>query len=138
MVPNEDWVWRFVRYDDWNFQEDRPAYTAFSASDRQLSVFHVEKVEQSNSNLQDLCMNSLSGAGEAHLRVDQYMSATNATNSPDFDPIVYWRPELVGTDWVKWANAHAQVESEQGRRNFPQSYRVALALLATRLRPPTQ
>lgn len=138
MVPNDDWVCRFVRYDDWNFQEGRPAHTAFSASNRQLSVFHVERVERGSAQLQDLCINSLSGAGEAHLLVEEFTLATEATNSPVFDPKVYWRPEFVSSDWVQWADAHAQVESEQGPKSFPQTYRVALALSASHLRPPTR
>ena len=138
MVPNEDWVCRFVRYDDWNFEKDRPAHSAFRASDGQLSVFHVEQVRQGGYSLQDLCINRLAGAGEAHLLVEQYIDTAKNGNSPVFDPRVYWRPMQVATEWTEWANAHAQVESERGDKNFPQTYRVALTLLASQLRPPTQ
>ena len=137
MVPSGDWLCRFVRYNDWNFEESRPWPTAFRASDRQLSVFHVERVEQCGCALQDLCINSLAGAGEAHLRAEDYITAGRDI-SPQFNPKVYWRPESVGADWGAWRDAHAQVESEHGNAKFPQTYRVALALSATPVRPPTK
>lgn len=116
---------------------DRPNPVAFKASNRQLSVIHVDRVEQDGGNLQDLCINAWSGAGEAHLRVVDCMEAANDCDSPVFDPRVYWRPELVHSDWAKWKDAHVQVESKEGKSDFPITYRVALVTRCKPVRRPS-
>lgn len=135
-VPTEDWVCRFVDEGDWNYLEGRPLHSAFRASNHQLSMWHNERVERTGCVLEDLCIAGLTGVGEAHLQVKDCVEAAEDTDSPVFKPEVYWRPEGAGPEWVQWGNAHIQVESQQGNSSFPQTYRVALALRATPVRPP--
>lgn len=109
---------------------------AFRASNRKLSIFHVERVRKSGSELSDLCLNNLTGAGEAHFRPIDCLEAAKVVVPPLFDPKVYWRPDEVEPDWVTWQVAHANVEAGTGHRNFPQTFRVNLVFLADHLRPP--
>ena len=99
-------------------------------------MWHIESVEHTGCVLEDLCVFGLMGAGEAHLQVNDCVEAAEETDSPVFKPEVYWRPEGAGDEWARWRSAHVQVESQQGNASFPQTYRVALALRATAVRPP--
>lgn len=135
-VPNDDWVCRLVKGSDWNFQEGRPLHTAFRASNHRLSMWHVDRVEQTGCVLETLCLAGWAGAGEAHLQVKDCVDAAEDTDSPVFKPAVYWRPDSAGPNWSQWRDAHVQVESEQGNHSFPHTYRVALALRSTPARPP--
>ena len=110
---------------------------AFRASDRQLSVFHPETVSGLGSSLRDLCFDTLEGAGEAHLQVGKFIELGQGI-SDQFNPQVYFRPDKVGEAWLGWKDAHAQVESQEGRATFPRSYRALLSDNATCLRPPDE
>lgn len=125
-VPEEDWICRFVAPEEWDDELREPSPSAFRASDRQLSVFHRQRVEDSGDTLQDLCIQQLSGFGEAHLTVAACIELGQGI-SQQFDPKVYWRPDYVQEEWARWKEAHAQVESSGGDRGFPRSYRVLLA-----------
>ena len=120
---------------EWDEDKRMPTPRAFRASDRQLSVFHVNRVRNAGNDLRDLCIDSLAGAGEAHLLVESCLVLAQGI-SPQFAPRVYWRPELVGDPWKHWADAHAQIESERGHADFPTSYRALLAENAVCPRPP--
>ena len=85
--------------------------------------------------LRDLCIDRLTAAGEAHLQVETCIELGQRI-SIQFDPKVYWRPNLVEDPWKTWANAHAQVESLGGNADFPTSYRSLLAENATCVKPP--
>ena len=141
-VPDEDWLCRFVEQDRWNSQAKEPFPTAFSASDRKLSVFHVQRVVESGSALEHLCIERLDGAGQAQLRAADFVEAVAEVDvpanqtTPVFNPSVVWRPEEIQRAWLQWAEAHAHVESEQGNSNFPFTYRVALVKRSRFLRPP--
>ena len=67
-VSEEEWICRFIIPGDWDEELQQPT-RAFRASDRQLSTFHPMTVEEAGSYLQDLCIEYLAGAGEAHLQV---------------------------------------------------------------------
>ena len=134
-VPDEDWICRFVAPEEWNDELQEPSPSAFRASDRQLSVFHRQMVEDSGDTLQDLCIQQLSGSGEAHLIVAACIELGQGI-SQQFDPKVYWRPDYVQEEWARWKEAHAQVESSGGDRGFPRSYRVLLTRNALCLRFP--
>ena len=138
-VPSHDWLCRLVKTTDWNFEAGRPSPTAFRASSRRLSLWHVEQIEREGCTVQDLCINAWLGAGEAHLQARDFIDAAKDSQSPVFSPRVFWRPDSTHPDWAAWRSAHVEVESEAGRESFPQPYRVALVLRADpeRLRPPT-
>lgn len=125
-VPEEDWICRFVAPEESNDELQEPSPSAFRASDRQLSLFHRQRVEDSGGTLQDLFIQQLSGFGEAHLTVAACIELGQGI-SQQFDPKVYWRPDHVQEEWARWKEAHAQVESSGGDRGFPRSYRVLLA-----------
>ena len=125
-VPDEDWICRFVAPEEWDDVLQEPSPSAFRASDRQLSVFHRQRVEDSGDALQDLCVQQLSGFGEAHLTAATCIELGQGI-SDQFAPKVYWRPDHVQEAWSRWKEAHAQVESSGGDRGFPRSYRVLLA-----------
>lgn len=108
---------------------------AFKASDRQLSTFHPQRVEEAGYMLRDLRVGRLGGAGEAHLEVETCIRLGQGI-SDEFNPKVYWRPDNAGEAWESWRDAHAQIESMGGNSGFPTSYRSLLAENATCLRPP--
>jgi len=137
-VPNDDWLCRFVKEDDWNYEDRRPFPIAFRASGRKLSLWHVDRVEQTGCPLQDLCINALVGAGEAHLRTGDCIDAATDVDSPVFDPQVFWRPDAVEPDWATWQLAHVHIEAVRGDASFPHTYRVALVLRANPVRPPLE
>ena len=133
-VSRDEWICRFILPDEWDEDKQRPTPGAFRASDRQLSVFHQQRVLDAKYSMRDLCIDRLTGAGEAHLQVDTYIELGQGISS-QFDPKVYWRPNLVDDPWKTWANAHAQVESQGGNADFPTSYRSLLAENATCVKP---
>ncbi len=134
-VSEDDWICRFITSEQWDDELEEPTPAAFRASNRQLSVFHSRRVEQAGYKLQDLCIDRLNGAGEAHLRVSACIELGQGI-SEQFAPKVYWRPNHVHQAWELWKDAHAQIESSGGDSSFPRSYRVLLARNATCLRLP--
>jgi hypothetical protein len=136
-VSEEEWICRFIVQGKWDDELQQPTPRAFKASDRQLSMFHPAKVAEMGNNLLDLCIERLSRAGEAHLQVKTCVELGRGI-SEAFDPKIYWRPDKVREPWVRWKEAHVQVESKGGHTAFPASYRSLLAENAKCLRPPDQ
>ena len=134
-VSREEWICRFIPPGKWDDELQQPTPRAFRASDRQLSGFHPKRVEEAGFTLRDLCIEQLSGAGEAHLQVKSCIVLGQGI-SDEFNPKVYWRPDKVAKPWERWKDAHAQIESHSGNTGFPTSYRSLLAENTTCLRPP--
>ena len=134
-LSREDWICRFIIQGKWDDELQRPTPRAFRASDCHLSVFHPNRVKDTGDTMQHLCIERLSGAGEAHLQVETCITLGQGI-SDEFNPKVRWRPDKVGEAWEQWENAHAQIESIGGNAGFPTSYRALLAENATCLRPP--
>lgn len=134
-VSDEEWICRFIVPGEWDDELQQPTPRAFRASARELSTFHPEKVAQLGYRLRQLCIKQLDGAGEAHLQVKTCIELGKDI-SREFSPKVYWRPEKVAEAWLRWQDAHVQIESEGGNGGFPTSYRSLLAENATCLRPP--
>lgn len=133
-VSEEEWICRFIRPGEWDEDLQQPTPRTFRASNRQLSVFHPERVKELGSALNDLCLGQLADAGEAHLQVGACIELGQGISN-EFDPKVYWRPDKVHEEWERWKDAHAQVESPGGNAGFPTSYRSLLAENATCVRP---
>ncbi len=129
-VSRDNRICRFITADNWDDVLQQPTPRAFRASDRQLSVFHVQRVQETGDSLQDLCIEQLSGAGEAHLSVSDCIELGQGI-SDRFDPRVYWRPEKTSELWERWKDIHSQIESSGGNAGFPVSYRSILAETAT-------
>ena len=134
-VPQDEWICRFIVKGEWDDVLEQPTPGAFKASDRELSVFHPDKVEQLGSRLSELCFDGLDGAGEAYLQVETCIRLGQCISN-EFRPEVYWRPDKVHKEWERWKAAHAQIESPGGKSSFPKSYRSLLAENATCLRLP--
>ena len=134
-VSNEEWICRFIPSDEWDEEKQQPTPRTFRASNRELSVFHRNKVEETGSLLRDLCVDGLSGAGEAYIQTKQSIELGQDI-SDGFSPKVYWRPDKVKKLWLKWQAAHAHIESQGGNGGFPASYRSLLAENVVCLRPP--
>ena len=134
-VSKKEWICRIIPQGKWDEELKQPTPRAFKASNRQLSVFHPKRVEEGGFTLRDLCLDRLSGAGEAHLQVETCIELGQGI-SGEFNPRVYWRPNKVAKQWERWKDAHAQIESPGGNAGFPTSYRSLLAENATCLRPP--
>lgn len=126
-VPSEDTLCRFIDPAHWSYDDNRPAYTAFRASQRRLSTWHCDRVTQSGSALKDLCFDSLEGFGEALLKTLDFLQAAEKINSPVFQPTAVWRPEKVKEPWLLWQDAHVNVEAKAGPSGFPKDYRLLLA-----------
>lgn len=136
-VSREDWICRFITPCKWDDELQQPTPRTFRASDRQLSMFRPIRVEEAGYALRDLCIERLSGAGEAHLQVETCIELGQGI-SDEFNPLVYWQPDKVGESWERWKDAHAQIESQGGKAGFPTLYRSLLAENASRLRPPDE
>ena len=136
-VSDEEWICRFIPPGEWDEELQQPTPRTFRASNRELSVFHSAKVEDLGYALGDLCIEQLTGAGEAQLQVQACIELGQGI-SDEFDPKVYWRHDKVHRAWQRWRDAHAQIESEGGNSGFPTSYRSLLAENATCLRPPEE
>ena len=134
-VSKEGWICRFIALGQWDDKFQQPIPSAFRASDHQLSAFHTKRVEEAGVTLRDLCIEQLSGAGEAHLQVETCIELGQGISAA-FHPKVYWRPEKVAEPWERWKDAHVQIESQGGDAGFPTSYRSLLAENATCIRPP--
>ncbi|MDO8750818.1 MAG: hypothetical protein Q7K03_06715 [Dehalococcoidia bacterium] len=126
-VPLEDSLCRFLDPQDWNYEDDCPAFTAFRASRRKLSLWHKEKIEAMGDKLDDLCFSTLKGFGHGLLTASDCIEAAQSTPSPNFSSGVYWRPSAAEAAWGQWRDAHVQVESVAGDQNFPKTYRLELA-----------
>ena len=134
-MSNEEWVCRFIPPDEWDEEKQQPMPRAFRASDRELSIFHRNKVEELGSRLRELCFDRLKGAGEAYIQVKKCVEL-GVDISDEFSPEVYWRPDKVKEPWSRWREAHTQIESQGGNGGFPPSYRSLLAENAVCLRIP--
>lgn len=136
-VSDEEWICRFIVPSEgtWDDHLQQPTPEAFRASNRELSTFSPSKVNQLGNELKDLCIDRLQGAGEAHLQVATCIKLGKGI-SDAFDPEVYWRPEKVAPAWLRWQEAHVQIESKGGNAKFPITYRSLLAENASCLRPP--
>jgi hypothetical protein len=126
-VPPEDTLCRFIGPGYWSVVDNRPAASAFKASNRKLSTWHKDRVAQNGSSLEDLCLDYLEGFGEALLKTLDFLQAAEETKSPVFKPVAVWRPEEVEEPWSRWRGCHVNIESQAGDANFPVSYRVLLA-----------
>ena len=127
-VPSEDTLCRLIDPRCWNRDDNRPAYTAFSASNRKLSTWHRDRVAQNGDNLEDLCFDTLEGFGEALLKTLDFLEAAKDSGSPDFRPTAVWRPKEVKGPWEPWQDAHVNIESQAGAKDFPPRYRLELAM----------
>ncbi len=85
--------------------------------------------------MRDLCIEELSGMGEAYLQVKACIELDQPI-SDSFNPKIYWRPDKVAMPWERWKDAHAQIESKGGNACFPISYRSLLVENAACLRSP--
>lgn len=126
-VTSGDALCRFVDPKYWFADEDRPAASAFRASNHKLSTWHCDRVAQQDSRLEDLCFASLDECGEALLTANDFLEAADQTPSPVFQPNVVWRPEEAPGPWGAWRDAHVNVEAEAGNASFPLTYRELLA-----------
>lgn len=128
-VPREDILCRFIDPNKWESDVDppRPAASVFNASNRKLSTWHQDHVVAEGSKLKDLCFCSLEGFGEALLSVEVLLQAAQDSGSPVFNPTAEWRPDEVEAAWTRWRDAHVNIESQGGNRNFPKGYRLSLA-----------
>ncbi len=136
-VPEDAWVCRFIRRDQWSATEQRPEPTAFSASRRKLSVFGLDAIRAAGYEASALCFGSLKGAGEAHLLAADYADFAPLVSAEHFTrPVVVWRPDEVGPDWERWRDAHANASG--GNPAFPLVYRVVLAQRCTVARFPEE
>ena len=137
-VPWEDVLCRLIPRDRWNYEENRPLISAFQASGRVLSVWHLEQLASAGAAVSDLQIESLAATGEAHLRVRDFVEAGVNCSSPDFDPRVEWRTsdEYVHPTWRRWSESHVQVEATHGKPTFPHDYRVRLTFLCFGLQAP--
>lgn len=126
-VPLEDTLCRFIDPGRWSYDDNRPAYTAFTASNRKLTTWHRDRVVQNGSALKDLCFDSLEGFGEALLKTLDFIQAAEEIKSPVFRPAAIWRPGEVKEPWSAWRDAHVNIEATAGDSSFPKSYRLLLA-----------
>jgi len=138
-VLEEDIVCRFVRSQDWSSRESRPRPGAFKQAD--LSVWHLEILQTQGVRVEDLRVEQLVGAGQAHHLVSDYLdlarSASEKAETP-FAVRVEWRPEdeFVAEPWRPWRFAHVQVEATEGPAQFLPEYRWLLAVNSRYLVPP--
>lgn len=135
-VPLDADLCRFVPWDKWDMDQNLPMASAFRASNRQLSVWEPEAIEDAGDSLTDLCIDGLSGAGHAMLRAEEFIKLGGGAPNIDFSPSVVWRPHHVRDQWAKWAVAHAQVETDRGDKGFPQTYRMLLAQTCRIIKQP--
>lgn len=144
-VPGRDSLCRFITPDKWDAESQRPTETAFVASKRVLSVFHVLRIVDGGDDLAQLCVGSLNGAGEALLEADAYkVLATDAINEFPTEtvnfgpPTVRWAPDDTDAARMTWRHAHVNVTAPGGKPKFPLKYRVLLAETCQVQRPPQQ
>ena len=98
MVPDADSLVRFIRTEDWNPEEKRPKSSLFKATDQKLSLFHIVRVADIGSDIDELRFGSLEGAGQAIMRASVYREEAKKCNT-EVDAEVYFRPDGVGCRW---------------------------------------
>ena len=130
-VPEDDVVCRFIRPSDWSTRDQRPRPGAFKQAG--LSVWHRDRLSSRQVRLEDLRIEHLSGCGQAHHVVADYLEfaqeAARREETP-FQVQVEWRPEdqYVAEPWRPWRDAHVQVEAVEGPDQFLVEFRRMLAL----------
>lgn len=138
-VPATDIVCRFIRASDWSRRDQRPKPGAFKQAE--LSVWHQGCLSQRTVDLEELCIEQLSGCGQSHHKVADYLKfaqmASCQENTP-FEIQVEWRPEdrYVEPPWRQWREAHVQVEAIKGPSKFLVEFRRRLALNSRHLIAP--
>ena len=138
-VPEEDIVCRFVRSQDWSSRDNRPRPGAFKQA--ALSVWHLESLQSQGVRVEDLRVEHLARAGQAHHLVEDYLALAHFASEEVGTPFavrVEWRPEdeYVSEPWRPWRYAHVQVEAIEGPAQFLQEYRWLLAVKSRYLVPP--
>ena len=139
-LPNDDILCRFIRDNDWSARDNRPKTGAFKYKNRELSVWHKERLESEGVDLKQLRLAELSGSGQALHSVEQYFEARQVAeeNGDGFEMQVEFRPEdeYVSEAWRQWRYAHAQVEIVEGPEKFPLVFRAYLARRYHSVIPP--
>ena len=126
IVPDVDDLCRYIRHVDWNPEEQRPKESLFKADVQKLSLFHVQRVTQNGGQLNDLCIDTLTGAGHAILSASVYREEARKCITAIVDAEVYFRRNDVKLPWLAWRDAHVNVETTQCGNKFPMTYRVGL------------
>ena len=140
-VPEDDILCRFIRPGDWSKRDNRPKPGAFKQAE--LSVWHRDRLLSRQVRLEDLRIGHLSGCGQAHHTVADYLlfarKAAQLERTP-FRVQVEWRPEdqYVDKPWQPWRDAHVQVEAVEGPDKFLVEFRRQLALKSRYSVPPDQ
>ena len=138
-VPEDDVVCRFIRPDDWSNRDNRPRPGAFKQGD--LSLWHRDRLLSRQVLLEDLRVEHLSGYGQAHHVVADYLKFARKAEQHEGTPFqvqVEWRPEdkYVDEPWRRWRDAHVQVEAIEGPVKFLVEFRRLLALKSRFSVPP--
>ena len=132
-VPPQDDLCRFIDPKYWSQDDERPTAHAFSASKEQgsntktLSLWHKDRIVDMGSELKDLCIDSLTGFGEALITSEEILAASEECRSTVFQPRSVWRPLGAGIPWLAWKDAHVHIESERPSSDFPDDFRLFLA-----------
>ncbi len=138
-VPPDDMICRFINPDrnTWNANLNRPTQRAFKQAG--LSVWHQARLSEWNVALEDLLIVNLSGYGQAHHQVGDYLDLAKQVAQEEDIPCevqVEWRPDEVSEPWWQWRYAHVQVEATAGPADFPLELRRLLAANARAIIPP--
>ena len=125
-VPDDHTVCRFIRGEtNWNRKQNRPTPSAFkppASQPQELSVWSIDRLwEEYKTQVEDLLIDTLADAGQAHHVVADYYSCAAAAALTEQSPCevkVEWRQddEVVSEPWRRWRKAHVQVEEIEGTR----------------------
>ena len=142
LVPPGDILCRFIDPKHWSDDDKRPAASAFRPSKERgshtwkLSMWHQDRIVKSGIQLGDLCIDSLTGFGEALITTREILDAAEESFSPVFRPQAVWRPGEAMPPLDAWANAHINIESKRPSSGFPDDFRLLLASRCYVSRPP--
>ena len=104
-------------------------------------MWHLESLQSHGVRVEDLRVEHLAGAGQAHHRVSDYIELARRASEVEGIPFsvrVEWRreDEFVSEPWRLWGYAHVQVESVEGPEQFLGEFRRILAQNSRNVVPP--
>ena len=131
-------VCRFVRPDQWSYEEKRPKPGAFKDK-RGLTLWHERKLEENNATIHDLKFDHLEKFGEAYYRVEDfeiYAQKANERENGTLEVSLHWRPTTALGAWEQWNYAHIEMDEDASHDEALRVLRRKLSLNARRTKPP--
>ncbi len=123
-VASHETVSYFVLKDKWSDEENRPKTTAFKRVD--LSVWREGKLAANGASMNDLRIGPFVGCRHVSYLVEDIIQMARQAEL-SVEVVRRIETDYVFEPWQPWSYAHAQIEEQGRKEDFPPQFRLLLA-----------